>query len=74
MLLPKIDGGGAMNEKPRCKLIGQDGNIFFILGRVSTTLKDNGKADKAKECSDRVMSSRSYDEALKIIMEYVEME
>lgn len=60
--------------KPKCKLIGEDGNIFFILGRVSRTLKDNGKADQAKECTDRVMSSKSYTEALQIIMEYVEVE
>ncbi|WP_461206084.1 hypothetical protein [Clostridium sp. DL1XJH146] len=63
-----------MNEKPKCKLLGEDGNIFLILGRVSRTLKDNGEADKAKECSDRVMASGSYDEALSIIMEYVEVE
>ena len=60
--------------KPRCKLIGEDGNIFFILGRVRETLKANGHADHAQEVSDRVMASGSYDEALRIIMEYVEVE
>lgn len=60
--------------KPKCKLIGEDGNIFFILGRVSRVLKDNGMVDKAKECSDRVMASGSYEQALCIIMEYVEVE
>lgn len=60
--------------KPKCKLIGEDGNIFFILGRVGRVLKEAGKADQAKECSDRVMNSGSYDEALRIIMEYVEVE
>ncbi len=62
------------NSKPRCKLIGEDGNIFFILGRVRETLKANGQADQAKEVSERVMACGSYDEALKIIMEYVEVE
>jgi len=61
-------------SKPKCKLIGEDGNIFFILGRVSRTLKENEKADQAKECTDRVMASKSYTEALQIIMEYVEVE
>ncbi|MFA9399442.1 MAG: hypothetical protein ACERKV_14405 [Clostridiaceae bacterium] len=61
------------NLKPRCKLLGGDGNIFYILGRVSITLKESGEYDKAKECSDRVMASGSYDEALRIIMEYVEV-
>lgn len=60
--------------KPKCKLIGEDGNIFFILGRVCRTLKDNGKAYQAKECTDRVMASISYTEALQIIMEYVDAE
>lgn len=60
--------------KPKCKLIGEDGNIFFILGRVSRVLKETGRADQVKECSDRVMNSCSYDEALRIIMEYVEVE
>lgn len=74
MLLPKTNGGGVMSKKPKCKLVGEDGNIFFILSRVSRTLKENGEDGKAKECTDRVMGSQSYDEALKIIMEYVDVE
>ena len=61
-------------DKPKCKLIGEDGNIFFILGRVGRVLKDNGMAAQAKECSDRVMASGSYEEALGIVMEYVDVE
>lgn len=60
--------------KPNCKLMGEDGNIFFILGRVSRTLKKHGEVDQAQEVSERVMASGSYDEALQIIMEYVEVE
>lgn len=76
MLLPKRDGGVAMENrsKPRCKMIGEDGNIFFILGRARETLKANGQGDQAKEVSERVMTCGSYDEVLKIIMEYVEVE
>jgi len=37
-------------------------------------LKRAGQNDKATEMSERVMSSGSYDEALSIIMEYVEVE
>lgn len=62
------------NLKPTCKLLGEDGNIFSILGRVSRTLKEHGKAEQANEVSERVMASGSYDEALQIIMEYVEVE
>lgn len=60
--------------KPKCKLIGEDGNIFFILGRVRQILKAADQNDKAQEVSERVMASGSYDAALKIIMEYVDME
>lgn len=63
-----------VGKKPKCKLIGEDGNIFFILGKVSKVLKESGKHDEAKECSNRVMNSKSYNEALQIIMEYVEIE
>lgn len=63
-----------VNRKPSVKLIGEDGNIFSILGRVSRTLKEDGKEEQAKEVSERVMASSSYGEALQIIMEYVEVE
>lgn len=61
-------------EKPKCKLIGQDGNIFNLIGIASRSLRHAGLADKAKEMSDKVMKSQSYSEALSIIMEYVEVE
>jgi len=60
--------------KPQCRLVGEDGNIFFILGRVRQALKASGKNDQVQEVSERVMASGSYDEALKIIMEYVDVE
>lgn len=58
-------------RKPDCPLIGQDGNIFNLLGIASRTLKDHDMADEASEMRNRVMSSGSYDEALSIIGEYV---
>ena len=62
----------AKKEKPMCPIIGANGNIFNILGIASVTLKRNGMADEAKEMYSRVTSSGSYEEALGIIMEYVE--
>ena len=61
-------------EKPPCPLIGQDGNIFAIMGRASRLLKNAGQSDKAKEMCDRVTASQSYSEALNIVSEYVETE
>ena len=61
-------------KKPKAKLIGADGNIFNLIGIASRSLKIAGQNDKVTEMSERVMSSGSYDEALSIIMEYVEVE
>ena len=60
-------------KKPKCALIGQDGNIFNLVGIASRTLKRNGMYEESKAMSDRVFSSHSYDEALNIIGEYVEI-
>ena len=56
------------------QLIGQDGNIFAIMGRASRLLKNAGQRDKAKEMCGRVTASQSYSEALSIVSEYVETE
>ena len=61
-------------KKPKMQLIGQDGNIFAIMGRASRLLKNAGQSDKAKEMCNRVTASKSYTEALGIISEYVETE
>lgn len=58
-------------EKPDCALIGQDGNIFNLLGIAARTLKENGLGDQAKEMRERITTSGSYDKALCIIGEYV---
>ena len=59
--------------KPKCALIGEDGNIFNLMGIASRTLKRNNMSQEAKEMCDRITSSKSYDEALCIIGEYVEI-
>lgn len=61
-------------KKPKMQLIGQDGNIFAIMGRASRLLKSSGQGDKAKGMRDRVTSCDSYQKALSIVSEYVETE
>ena len=61
-------------KRPKMKLVGQDGNIFAILGRASRLLKENGQPQQAKEMSRRVYQSGDYYKALNIISEYVETE
>lgn len=58
-------------EKPDCAFIGQNGNIFTLMGIASQTLKKNGLREQAKEMQERITISGSYDEALGIIAEYV---
>ena len=41
-------------EKPDCPLIGQDGNIFNLVGIASRTLKAHGMTDQAKEMADLI--------------------
>ena len=70
----KIQDHMQMTQRPKMQLIGQDGNIFAIMGRASRLLKSCGQGDKAKEMRDRVMSCDSYQKALSIVSEYVETE
>ena len=65
--------GGFVNatQKPDCPLIGEDGNIFNLMGIASRTLRDHGMDEQAKEMTARIRKSGSYDEALNIIGEYV---
>lgn len=57
--------------KPDCALIGEDGNVFNLIGIASRTLKEHGMAEEAKEMCQRVRESGSYYEALGVIGEYV---
>lgn len=61
----------AEKKKPDCKLIGEDGNIFNLMGIASKTLRQNGMAEQAVEMRDRICASGSYGEALCIIGDYV---
>lgn len=62
------------NNKPDCKLIGENGNIFNLMAIASKTLKANGLRYYAKEIKVRIIDkgeAHSYEEALAIIMNYV---
>ena len=70
--------GGFIREQepahPKMNLVGHDGNIFGILGRASRLLKAAGQQEQADEMFRRVTSSGSYEEALRIVSEYVDTE
>ncbi len=57
--------------KPDCPLIGEDGNIFRLMGIASETLRENGMQEQAEEMRSRIFQCQSYDSALSIIGDYV---
>jgi hypothetical protein len=57
------------------KLIGENGNVFNIIGLVSRALK-RGKvpASEVSKFQNDAFSSPSYDAVLQLCMEWVEVE
>ena len=49
-----------LETKPVCKLIGEDGNVFNIIGRVSTTLRKAGLRDEAGKFTEEAFGCKSY--------------
>ena len=58
----------------RCVLVGTDGNIFALLGRAREALRRGGRPDLIEPLTKEVFASKSYEEALAHICEYVEAE
>lgn len=62
-------------EKPKCRLIGENGNIFNLVSIAANTLRSHGFRDEAEELINRIWSGEalSYKHAINIIGEYVEI-
>lgn len=60
-------------EKPDCALIGENGNIFNLMGIAVRTLREHGMEAQAEEMKTRITGGgcRSYEEALEVIGQYV---
>lgn len=62
-----------MNNKPKLKLVGEDGNAFMILGLAQRAAK---KAGWTKEQIDEYMTKAmagNYDHLLQTTMEYFDV-
>lgn len=68
---PKQEQEQLQRFKPDCQLIGQDSNIFNLMGLASRTLKENGMGAEAAEMHQRINEAPNYNAALSIIGEYV---
>jgi hypothetical protein len=55
------------------ELIGTDGNVFSVIGKVTKALKRAGKPEAAAEFSAKVKECHSYDEVLALAMDAVEV-
>lgn len=62
-----------MDTRPKVKLTGLDGNIFILLGAAAKALERAGLREQAKALyRDVEANAHSYDEALAIIIRYVD--
>ena len=71
-------GSGSGNTPPSLKhitvnLIGEDGNVFNLIGVCKRTVRREGTTDEQqwfdKVVLPRIMEARSYDEALTVMTE-----
>ena len=49
-------------QKPKVKLVGEDGNVYNLLAICTSALKQAGQHEEANELKRRVMSCGSYSE------------
>ncbi len=58
---------------PACRLVGTDGNVFAIIGRVQRSLRAAGQPERAEAFVTRAFQAKSYDEVLVLCLEYVDV-
>lgn len=69
----KPPAASQQTAKPDCRLIGENGNIFNLIGLAAHTLREHGLDSQADEMRKRIMGGGCHDyyEALNIIGDYV---
>ena len=60
-------------KRPKVKLSGEDGNAFYILGKVHKALVRVGLTEEAQEFMVEATSG-DYDHLLATVQKYVEVE
>lgn len=64
-----------LDYKPTAKLVGENGNIFNLMAIAKRALCEAGKQEKSVQMYKKIIyEAQSYEEALNIISEYVEVE
>lgn len=62
-----------MTTKPKAKVLGQDSNVFNLIGICSKSLRTAGRNNQIKEMTDKVFASKDYYDAIRIMGEYCEL-
>lgn len=60
-------------KKPYMNVEGMNGNIFNVAGQASRVLRRAGQSNKVQEMRGKITKCGSYDEALAVVSQYVEM-
>lgn len=61
-------------KKPKVNLSGANGNVFNLGSICSNALEDAGQKEQAQEMRRKIIRSKSYDEALQVMMQYCDVE
>ena len=60
-------------RKPCCKLSETYGNMPKLAARAGKALRQAGHADQGQAMKHRLCQARSYTEAMRVIIEYVDV-
>ena len=55
------------------RLVGEDGNAFFIIGKVRLALRRGGVGEEPVEAFTKEATSGDYDDLLRTVMRWVEV-
>ena len=70
MQMPEMSPVG--KPKPKCKLVGIDGNAFMIMGAITSCLKKNGYTKEEISQYRELAMSSDYDNLLQESMKWVD--
>ena len=62
-----------MSDKPTVKLIGEDGNAFFVLGRCRKAARVAGWTDERIDAVTKRMQGGDYSNLLRVALEEFEV-
>lgn len=60
-------------SKPKLKLIGEDGNVFHIIGKAVKTARREGWSVAKINKFTNEMQSGDYNNALRVVQEYFDV-